>query len=69
MSIRGDRFSILRSAEEQTSGRIHIENEHQLILQPAGESRGRRYEYALHNGKLALRDAQGNLLLFRKVER
>jgi hypothetical protein len=66
--ITGERFAIARSAGESSTGRILINDERTLTLYPGDEAQGRPYEYAVKEGKLALRDEQGNLLLFRHTQ-
>ncbi|MCB1758279.1 MAG: hypothetical protein KDI68_00675 [Gammaproteobacteria bacterium] len=68
LEVAGERFTIARSPNSSSGGRIQIGDQHMLTLYPSGDAQGRRYEYAVQDGKLALRDEQGNLLLFRRVQ-
>ncbi|MES9957601.1 MAG: hypothetical protein ABW086_11160 [Sedimenticola sp.] len=65
--IRNGRFRIYRDKDNFREGRIHIENEQILSMQELSSGQSLRYEYAEQEGRLALRDEWGNLLLYRRV--
>jgi len=67
LSIRGDRFRIYASRDNYADGRLQIDGSY-LILHNAGSRRARRYEFAVYQGRLALRDESGQLLLYRRVD-
>jgi len=66
--VRNDRFRIYLGKEHFKEGTLRILSANQLLMQDPETGIEREYEYALHEGKLALRDAGGNLLLFRRTE-
>jgi len=66
--VRNDRFRIYLGKEHFKEGTLRILSANQLLMQDPETGIEREYEYALHEGKLALRDAAGNLLLFRRTE-
>jgi len=66
--VRNDRFRIYLSREHFKEGRLRIIDGDRLLMQDPETGTEREYEYALHEGKLALRDTAGNLLLFRRAE-
>jgi len=67
LSIRGDRFRIYASRDNYADGQLEIDGSH-LILRDSRSQRTRRYEFAVHEGRLALRDDSGQLLLYRRYD-
>ena len=65
--IRQARFRIYQGRDNFHEGLISILNGHTLIIQDYLSGASRQYEYAEKDGRLALRDEFGNLLLFFKL--
>ncbi|OOZ37199.1 hypothetical protein [Solemya velesiana gill symbiont] len=67
--INNGRFRIFRDRSNFREGRIHIENDQHLLMQDLASGQSLRYEYAEQEGRLALRDEWGNLMLYRRISR
>lgn len=65
--ISGGRFRIYQGREHFQEGQIRVDGQSVLSMRSGGGKISRSYEYALHQGRLALRDADGNLLLYRRI--
>lgn len=64
--VRGTRFRIYTDIEEYRDGELRLDGSRLQLVDPATRS-SQPFEYALSEGKLALRGPEGNILLFRKV--
>ncbi len=64
--IRRGRFRIYLTPENYREGYLWRENQ-TLIMEDPATGRRMEYEYAQQDHKLALRDPQGNLLLYRRL--
>jgi hypothetical protein len=64
--IWGNRFRIYADTTRFTEGELRVQG-NQLWLRNATSDTTQRYEYAAHEGRLALRDARGQLLLYRRT--
>jgi len=67
LSIANDRFRISRSADYYNEGYLLLESDKILSMRTREGNHKRYYEYASQGDKLVLRDALGNLLLFRRL--
>jgi len=65
--IWGNRFRIYADTSRFTEGELRIQG-NQLWLHNPTSNTTQRYEYAAHEGRLALRDARGQLLLYRRSD-
>jgi hypothetical protein len=65
--IQGNRFRIYADKTRFTEGELRIQG-NQLWLHNPKANHTQRYEYAEHEGRLALRDARGQLLLYRRAD-
>lgn len=65
--IQQNRFRIYQDRDNFHDGFIHIADEHFLTIQDAVSGGSRQYEYAEQEGRLALRDEMGNMLLFLRL--
>ena len=66
LMVRNDRFRIYLSQDHYREGHLRIIDSQRLSMQDPSTGHEREYEYARHQEKLVLRDAAGNLLLFKK---
>ena len=64
--VRGQRFRIYLSRDHFKDGSLRMLGPNRLVMIDPERELEREYEYALHQDKLALRDAQGKLLLFKR---
>lgn len=62
--VRQDRFRIYRDEYNYFDGYLFIADSRFLILQDALSGNGRQYAYTEQEGRLALQDEMGNILLF-----
>ena len=65
--VRQGRFRIYRNRNTYREGYIQLLDGQILALTDAASGVGRPYQYALHEGRLALQDEFGNLLLFIRI--
>jgi len=65
--IQGNRFRVYADSTRFTEGELRIQG-NELWLHNPKSNTTQRYEYAEHEGRLALRDAQGQLLLYRRTD-
>ena len=63
----GNRFRIYADTDRFTEGQLRVQG-NQLWLHNPTSNTTQRYEYALYQGRLALRDAYGQLLLYRRAD-
>ena len=68
LMIGNGRFRIYRDRDNFREGLLTLEGQNRLTMQDPASGNVRRYEYAVHQGKLALRDEAGNLFLYRRSE-
>lgn len=64
--INSGRFRIYQSPERYHEGLIYLDKKHLALRQTAVDVT-HKYEYAEQDGRLVLRDARGNLLLYKKI--
>jgi hypothetical protein len=64
--IRDGRFRIYLDRDNYRDGQLRMEGQHLSMYDPASRTT-RQYEYAQQDGRLALRDELGNLLLYRRI--
>ena len=67
LAVSNGRFRIYQDRDHYQEGRIEVQGSGLLTMSNHDGNVTRSYEYAVHEGKLALRDADGNLLLYRRV--
>ena len=65
--IWANRFRIYADASRFTEGDLRVQG-NQLWLHNPRSNTSQRYEYAAHEGRLVLRDARGQLLLYRRTD-
>lgn len=65
--IRGHQFRVYATAERYIEGWLKIDGQ-QLLLVNTQYQAPHRFEYAIHEGRLVLRDEQGQLLLYRRQD-
>ena len=65
--IRNGRFRLYRDRNRYREGRVILHNEYTLSLVDPRSQRSLRYEFAEQEGRLALRDNQGYLHLYKRV--
>lgn len=65
--IWGQRFRIYSDSNRFTEGDLRVQG-NQLWLHNPMSNTTQRYEYAAHEGRLALRDVNGQLLLYRRAD-
>lgn len=68
LTISQGRFRIYMNRNEYREGSISISGNY-LTMTPVSTGHGRVYEFAEHQGRLALRDESGNLLLYQRIQR
>jgi len=66
LTIRGERFRLEAGPGRASEGVLRLRGTLLALYQP-GINRTWTYEYAVHEGRLALRDAQGQLFLYRRI--
>jgi hypothetical protein len=66
--IRHGRFRIYQDQERFREGNLALEGQNTLTMQDPSTGNAQRYDYALHEGKLALRNQAGNLFLYRRIQ-
>ena len=64
--VRDGLFRIYAGIDSYNDGRLAVHGR-QLVLSNPSTGHSREYEYALHEGLLALRDNSGNVLLYRRL--
>jgi hypothetical protein len=64
--VRNGLFRLYAGLDQYQDGRIALRGSQAIMTDPAS-GRSRSYEYAIDQGRLAFRDDQGNLLLYRKL--
>lgn len=67
LQIRGAHFRLRAGASRELDGTLSIRG-HLLALYSPRYNQTWIYEYAEHEGRLALRDAQGQMYLYRRVQ-
>lgn len=67
LAVQNGRFRIYLERDRYQEGRIEIRGKHLLNMQSRNSDQLRRYEYAVHEGRLVLRDETGSLLLYRRI--
>lgn len=67
LAVQSGRFRIYLDRDRYQEGRIELLGKDLLSMQGQNSGTARRYEYAVHEGRLVLRDEAGNLLLYRRV--
>jgi len=65
--VRNGLFRIYLDRDRYQEGRIELRGKDVLGMQSQDGSVTRRYEYAVHEGRLVLRDEAGNLLLYKRI--
>ena len=65
--VRGNRYRIYAAPDQHTDGQLAIEGDILWLGNPQAGT-VQRYEFASHEGRLALRDPWGPLLLFRRSD-
>lgn len=65
--IKQNQFRIYRDRYNFRQGLIRIMSPKHLIMQDNKTGQGKPYEYVYSKGRLALRDADNNLLLYRRL--
>ena len=68
LTISQGRFRVYMSRDEYREGSISVSGNY-LTMTPEGVPYGRVYEFAEQQGRLALRDETGNLLLYKRLQR
>ncbi|MEI6414070.1 MAG: hypothetical protein WCP34_07385 [Pseudomonadota bacterium] len=66
MVIQGTRFRIYASTSDYVEGRFNIQGNY-LALQNQDSGVTQVYEFAHHSGRLALRNPDGQLMLYRRM--
>ncbi len=66
LMIRDGRFRIYVTRDRYRQGKLRFKG-NTLYMRDPQTSTTNRYEYATHKGRLVLRDAEGRLLLYRRV--
>lgn len=66
--IHNGHFRIYLNRDEYREGRLLLSGNDRLSMQDPKSGTTRQYQYAEHQGKLALQDERGNLLLYRRIE-
>ncbi len=66
LEIRGDRFRLAGGAGRHIEGQLRTQG-NVISMRNARTEATRSYEYAVHQGRLALRDPYGQLMLYRRV--
>lgn len=66
LTIRGHQFRLEAGPGRASTGILQLRGRLLALQQPRSE-RTWIYEYAVHEGRLVLRDAQGQLFLYRRV--
>jgi hypothetical protein len=64
--VRGQSFRLYVGRDNYSDGRLALLG-NRLVLANPSTGISREYEYAAHEGRLVLRDSDGNLLLYRRV--
>ncbi len=64
--VQGDRFRIYPGTAPYVEGYLQTQNDWVILYNPKDGNR-RPFEFAEFQGRLVLRDAQGNLYLYRKL--
>ena len=67
LTISQGRFRIYMSRDQYREGSISVSGNY-LTMTPEGMPSGRVYEFAEQQGRLALRDETGNLLLYKRLQ-
>lgn len=65
--MRGGRFRLYRDRERYREGRVLLHNEQRLSLIDLKSHRTLRFEYTESEGRLALRDPQGRIHLYKRI--
>ena len=66
--IRNGRFRIYLNRNDYREGSLRLSGNDRLSMLDPESGITRQYQYAEHQGKLALQDEKGNLLLYRRIE-
>ena len=64
--VQGNRFRIYPGTAAHVEGYLQTQNDQVVLYNPKEASR-RPFDFAEFQGRLVLRDAQGNLYLYRKL--
>ena len=65
--VQNGRFRIYLDPDRYQEGRVELLSKDLLEMYSRDSATARRYEYAVHQGRLVLRDDAGNLLLYRRA--
>jgi hypothetical protein len=66
--IGNGRFRIYLNRDDYREGRLLLSGKDRIAMQDPSSGLTRQYRYAEHQGRLALQDERGALLLYRRIE-
>lgn len=69
LAISNGRFRIYQQRNKYKEGQLFIQQNNRLVLQHSDTGNSSFFEYAESNGQLVLRGENGQLLLFRRIDR